>query len=142
IVTGSRHIGRRLDNRGILSCSSTGIEKNPRTRGESGSMRRSNRSFLFSLLVPACFAISAGAQAQGPAQAHEHVGAQGQGRSAVKGGLWSDPSTWSGGEVPEEGDIVTIAAGVDVVLDVSPPALNGMHVDGRLSFANDEDLEL
>src|SRR5690606_13526375 len=55
---------------------------------------------------------------------------------------WSDPSIWSGGAVPEEGDIVTIDAGLDVVLDVSPPALHGMNLNGRLSFADDEDLEL
>jgi cell migration-inducing and hyaluronan-binding protein len=105
-------------------------------------MRRLNRLFLFSLLVPACFAVSVGAQAQEHAAAHEHAEAQGQGPSAVKGGLWSDPSTWSGGAVPEEGDVVTIGAGLDVVLDVSPPALHGMNLNGRLSFADDKDLEL
>jgi cell migration-inducing and hyaluronan-binding protein len=68
--------------------------------------------------------------------------AQETGPSAVKGGLWSDSSTWSGGAVPEEGDIVTIGAGLDVVLDVSPPALNGMNLNGKLSFADDNDVEL
>ena len=105
-------------------------------------MRRNNRSFLLSLLVPACFAVGAGANAQEHAAAHEQSAAQGQGPSAVKAGAWSDPSTWSGGALPQEGDIVTIGAGLDVVLDVSPPALNGMNVDGKLSFADDKDLEL
>jgi cell migration-inducing and hyaluronan-binding protein len=89
-------------------------------------MRINHRLFLLALLVPACFAV----QAQAP------------GSSAVKGGLWSDPSTWSGGAVPAEGEIVTIGAGLDVVLDVSPPALNGMNLNGKLSFADDQNVEL
>ncbi len=105
-------------------------------------MRIHNRLFLLSLLVPACFAVSAGAQAQQHAAAHEPAAAQEQGASAIRGGLWSDSSIWSGGAVPAEGDIVTIAEGLDVVLDVSPPALYGMNVNGRLSFADDQDVEL
>src|SRR3990167_7278383 len=31
---------------------------------------------------------------------------------------------------------------MDVVLDVSPPALHGMNLNGKLSFADDNDLEL
>ena len=93
-------------------------------------MRIHNPLFLLSFLVPACFAVSAVAQEQA------------QGASAVRGGLWSDPSTWSGGQVPAQGDIVTIGEGLDVVLDVSPPALHGMNVDGTLSFADDRDVEL
>ena len=30
----------------------------------------------------------------------------------------------------------------DVVLDVSPPALGGLTIDGKLSFADNKDLEL
>ena len=92
------------------------------------SMRIHSRLFLLSLLVPACFTVSAFAQ--------ESVS------SAVNGGPWSDPSTWSGGAVPQAGDIVTIGEGMDVVLDVSPPGLNGMNLDGKLSFSDDADLEL
>ena len=91
-------------------------------------MQIRNRLSLFSLLVSACFAVSAAAQEQGA--------------SAVSGGLWSDPSTWSGGAVPGEGDIVTIGEGMDVVLDVSQPALHGMNLDGKLSFSNENDVEL
>jgi cell migration-inducing and hyaluronan-binding protein len=105
-------------------------------------MRRSNRLFLLSLLVPACLAASAGAQAQEHAEAHAPAQVPGQGPSAAKGGLWSDPATWSGGAVPAKGDVVTIGAGLDVVLDVSPPALHGMNLAGNLSFADDKDLEL
>ena len=105
-------------------------------------MRRNNRLYLVSLLVPACFAVGAGAYAQEHAAAHEHAEAQGQGPSVVKGGLWSDPSIWSGGALPEQGDIVTIGTGMEVVLDVSPPALHGLNIDGKLTFADDRDVEL
>jgi len=87
-------------------------------------MRKHNRFCLLSLLVPACFTVNAVAQ------------------EAVKGGNWSDRSTWSGGAVPQAGDVVTIGAGMDVVLDVSPPALNGINVDGKLSFSNSADIDL
>ena len=87
-------------------------------------MRLHNRSFQFSLLATAFFTVSAQAQ------------------EAVSSGEWSDSSTWSGGAVPRAGDIVTIGAGMDVVLDVSPPGLNGINVEGKLSFSNDRDLEL
>ena len=40
------------------------------------------------------------------------------------------------------GDKVTIATGKEVVLDVSPPALGSLTIDGKLSFANNRDLEL
>ena len=44
--------------------------------------------------------------------------------------------------MPRAGDKVTIAAGKEVVLDVSPPALGSLTIDGKLSFANNADLEL
>jgi cell migration-inducing and hyaluronan-binding protein len=91
-------------------------------------MRLHHRLFLLSLLVPACLTVNALAQEPGSA--------------AVKAGLWSDSSTWSGGAVPRAGGIVTIGEGMDVVLDVSPPALNGIRLNGKLSFSDDADLEL
>src|SRR5690606_17060028 len=83
-----------------------------------------HRWFNLSLLAAAFFTFSTQAQ------------------EAVKDGLWSDSSTWSGGNVPQAGDIVTIGAGLDVVLDVSPPDLSGVNVNGKLSFSNDSDLTL
>ena len=93
-------------------------------------MRSHNRSVLPVLIASACFTVS-GALAQQPAA----------GLSAVSAGSWSDPATW-GGAVPADGDIVTIGADLDVVLDVSTPALHGLNLDGRLSFSNDNDVEL
>jgi hypothetical protein len=81
--------------------------------------------FFLSLLVTCCFSINANAES-----------------TATKSGLWSALSTWAEGKVPAQGEVVTIAAGTDVVLDVSPPALNGMTINGKLSFADKLDLAL
>jgi cell migration-inducing and hyaluronan-binding protein len=55
---------------------------------------------------------------------------------------WSDPATWPNNKVPAAGDKVEIASGQDVILDVSPPALGGLTISGKLSFADESDLEL
>jgi hypothetical protein len=65
-----------------------------------------------------------------------------QAQEAVKSGAWSDSSTWSGRAVPKAGSKVVIRPGVQVVLDVSPPALNGLTIAGKLSFADKSDLAL
>jgi cell migration-inducing and hyaluronan-binding protein len=66
-----------------------------------------------------------------------------EGRAQPAGqSLWSDPAAWPNGKVPVAGDKVVIARDKDVVLDVSPPALAGLSIDGKLSFSNAADLEL
>ena len=55
---------------------------------------------------------------------------------------WSDPATWPGNKVPAAGDKVEIASGKEVILDVSPPALGGITISGKLSFADESDLAL
>jgi cell migration-inducing and hyaluronan-binding protein len=55
---------------------------------------------------------------------------------------WSDRATWPGHKVPKAGDKVTIDAGKEVILDVSPPPLTGLTIMGKLRFADDKDLEL
>jgi cell migration-inducing and hyaluronan-binding protein len=92
-----------------------------------------NRSFLLALLVPASFLAGAFDVA---------TAAQEQGSHAVKQELWSKPATWPGRKVPRAGDTVTIERGKDVLLDVSPPPLNGLHIEGKLSFSDKTDLEL
>ena len=88
---------------------------------------RSHRgSILLPLLATCCFSISAHADSA----------------ATRKSGNWSAKSTWAGGAVPAQGDVVTITAGMNVVLDVSPPALNGMTINGKLSFADRSDLAL
>src|SRR3984957_4034341 len=99
---------------------------------EVDSVSKRHRSFLFASLLPAFLVVSAFAVLQ----------AQEGKSTAAKPARWSDPATWPDRHVPRAGDKVTIAAGKDVVLDVSPPALNGLTIDGKLSFANTADLEL
>jgi hypothetical protein len=63
-------------------------------------------------------------------------------QEAVSSGNWSDAATWSGGAVPQAGGNVTIASGQTVLLDVSPPALGGITINGKLGFSDESDLEL
>ena len=55
---------------------------------------------------------------------------------------WSDPATWPNNQVPAAGARVTIASGQEVLLDVSPPALDGLTINGKLMFADESDLSL
>ena len=82
-------------------------------------------------LVPAFLLVSVFAVVQ----------AQNAGTPAAKPTNWSDPATWPNRKVPVAGDKVTIER-QGVVLDVSPPALSGLTINGKLSFANNADLEL
>jgi hypothetical protein len=70
------------------------------------------------------------------------VGAQEATAQTAQQSRWSDPATWPNHKVPLAGDKVTIGRDKDVVLDVSPPALGGLSIDGKLSFADTADLEL
>ncbi len=54
---------------------------------------------------------------------------------------WSDASTWPGGSIPGPGASVVIPAGKTVMMDISPPALGSLTVDGTLSF-DERDLNL
>ena len=47
---------------------------------------------------------------------------------------WSDPAGWPGGRLPVAGDQVVIAPGDDVLLDVSPPSLRSLRIQGSLRF--------
>jgi hypothetical protein len=87
-------------------------------------MRIDKRLLRLSVLAAAVFSF--GAQAQ----------------EAVKSGPWSARSTWAGGAVPKAGGKVTIRDKVNVVLDVSPPPLNGLTIMGKLAFSDKADLEL
>jgi cell migration-inducing and hyaluronan-binding protein len=73
---------------------------------------------------------------------HAVLKAQQGSSSAVKAGRWSDAATWSDKKVPGENAVVSINKGVDVSLDVSPPPLRSLTIEGKLSFADTKDLEL
>src|SRR5512140_1933529 len=95
-------------------------------------MRKKNRSFLLMSLISASLLVSVFTivQAQSPAA------------PAAKATRWSDPASWPNRKVPVAGDKVTIGRDKNVVLDVSPPARGGLAIGGKLSFADNADLEL
>src|SRR5687767_4479382 len=69
------------------------------------------------------------------------VQAQNAGAPA-KATKWSEPATWPNNKVPAAGDKVAIAKDKHVILDVNTPALGGVTIDGKLSFADNADVEL
>jgi cell migration-inducing and hyaluronan-binding protein len=81
--------------------------------------------FLPAFLVVSAFAVVQAQKAGSPAA-----------------GRWSDPATWPDKKVPAKDDVVTIEKGRNVILDVSPPALRSVTINGKLSFADTKDLEL
>src|SRR5688572_2514171 len=95
-------------------------------------MGTKNRSFLRFSLIPALLVASVFAVLGGL-----------EGRAQTVTQLrWSDAATWPNRKVPVAGDKVIIAKDKHVVLDVSPPALGGLSIDGKLTFASNTDLEL
>jgi hypothetical protein len=70
-----------------------------------------------------------------PVAAAGTTGATGKAVAAPGAGvhLWSDPRSWKN-HVPRAGDEVIISSGATVLLDVSPPPLGGVEIDGKLSF--------
>ena len=54
---------------------------------------------------------------------------------------WSEPSSWPGGQVPAAGAAVVIPSGSAILLDVSPPPLASLRIEGALVF-DERDLEL
>jgi cell migration-inducing and hyaluronan-binding protein len=94
-------------------------------------MRKPYRPVVLASLVPALllggvFAVVQAQEAGTPARATN----------------WSDPASWPNRKVPVAGDKVTIGKDKEVILDVSPPALGGLSIDGKLTFADNADLEL
>jgi cell migration-inducing and hyaluronan-binding protein len=88
------------------------------------------RSFVLVSLVPALLLVSVFAVVQ----------AQNAGSPAAR--RWSDAATWPDKKVPGKDAAVTIGKDMNVVLDVSPPALRSLTINGKLSFADNKDLEL
>ncbi len=90
------------------------------------------RSLLFlSLLVPAFLGLGG----------HAVLKAQ-QKTSTASAKRWSDPAAWPDKKVPTKDAVVTIDKDMNVVLDVTPPALRSLTINGKLSFADNKDLEL
>src|ERR1700675_4609567 len=97
-----------------------------------GLTMRKHTHLILSLLVPA-FLVLGGYTA---------VKAQQKASSTASAKRWSDAATWPDKKVPGKDAVVTIGRDMDVVLDVTPPALHGLTINGTLSFADNKDLEL
>jgi len=87
---------------------------------------------LLSLLVPAFLGLGGCAVLQGQQKGSPATGAK----------RWSDAATWPDKKVPGKDALVTITKDMNVVMDVSPMPLHGLTIEGKLSFADDKDLEL
>ena len=87
---------------------------------------------LLSLLVPAFLGLGGFSLTQGQQKGSPAAGAK----------RWSDAATWPDKKVPAKDALVTITKDMNVVLDVSPMPLHGLTIEGKLSFADDKDLEL
>ena len=85
---------------------------------------------ILSFLIPAVLVLGGYAVLKGQQKAP----------ASVK--RWSDAATWPDKKVPAKDAVVTIGKDMNVVLDVSPPPLHGLTINGKLSFANNKDLEL
>jgi hypothetical protein len=93
-------------------------------------MRRRTLLFL-SLLVPAFLGLGG----------YAVVKAQ-QKTSTASPKRWSDASTWPDKKAPGKDAVVTIGNDMNVILDVTPPPLRSLTINGKLSFADNKDLEL
>ena len=106
-------------------------------------MRLQSRLLLLSWLVPAALVLAGGAAAAQEDHAHMKMPAPAAAASSAVGqSRWSDPASWPGGKVPGPGDAVTIGKDRNILLDVTPPALRSLTIEGKLGFSNDKDLEL
>ena len=104
-------------------------------------MREHSRTALASLLLATTATLGLATPALGQDHA-DHAMPQEAAAPLVPAMAWSDPAAWPDGKVPAEGDAVVIARGANIVLDVSPPALRSLTIDGSLTFSDTTDLSL
>lgn len=108
-------------------------------------MRNKLNLLLFAAVLPATAIVGAGTGAAAQeSHAHTNVAADAGATApaARKRSMWSDAASWPDRKVPAAGDAVTIPRDKEIVLDVAPPALRSLTVDGKLTFSNERDLEL
>src|SRR5262249_32270551 len=111
-------------------CSETRESISPPRRFGGLTMRK-HYLLLLSLLIPGFLVLGGYATVKGQ-----------QRTSSTGAKRWSEAATWPDKKVPGENAVVTIEKDMDVVLDVSPPPLHGLTINGKLSFADNKDLEL
>src|SRR5690606_6389103 len=110
-------------------------------------MGKRSRYYLSVGVLSASLMLAAPRAAAQDSHAHDHAGAVPDApadtpASAVRTVRWSDPAAWPDGKVPGEGAAVTIPRDLDVTLDVDPPALRSLTIDGKLRFSDERDLAL
>jgi len=106
-------------------------------------MRLVSRVLLVSLLLPGSMLGAGGGVAIAQDDHSAHMDATADAAPvAMRTVRWSDPAAWPDRQVPRQGDAVTIARDMDVVLDVTPPALRSLTINGKLRFADERDLDL
>ena len=97
-----------------------------------GLTMRKHTHLVLSLLVPAFLGLGGYAALKGQQKTSSTASAK----------RWSDANTWPDKKVPAKDAVVTIGEDMHVVLDVTPPELHGLTINGKLSFADNKDLEL
>src|SRR3974390_3269359 len=93
---------------------------------------RKHHLLLLSLLVPAFFVLGG----------YGVVKAQQRTSSTAGAKRWSDAATWPDKKVPAKDAVITIERDISGALDGSPQPLHGLTINGKLSFADNKDLEL
>ncbi len=113
----------------------------PSPERENPVMRKQLRLFHHTRLVLASLllAVGTGVAAQG-SEDHAGMAMDGAAPAAITRTVkWSDASAWPSGKVPAAGEEVTIPRGTEMMLDVSPPELRSLTVQGKLTFADERD---
>ncbi|MBO9574866.1 MAG: G8 domain-containing protein [Sphingobium sp.] len=96
------------------------------------------KSWLYSGLLSVPLLMATG----GIAIAQDHAHDMAAPAQITRTMMWSDASAWPSGKVPAAGEAVTIPRGTEVVLDVTPPVLRSITVQGKLTFLDKKDIGL
>lgn len=99
------------------------------------------KSLLFALVGCLTVACGGGGGGGAPAIATPSAAVAAPDPSLAAATNWSSPATW-GGVLPTPGSLVVVPAGKHIVLDIDPPALAGIVVEGMLEAPPSRDLQL
>jgi cell migration-inducing and hyaluronan-binding protein len=100
------------------------------------------KSWLYCGLLPILLLMATGGAAVAQDHADNHADTMAARAHITRTVMWSDASAWPSGKVPAAGEAVTISRGTEIVLDVTPPTLRSITVQGKLTFLDKKDLGL